>query len=1033
MLLVGPARIIRAAEEAAREKPIDPAAVQFFETRIRPVLVENCYKCHSVDAAAARKLKGGLYLDSRDGILKGGDNGAAIIPGKPADSRLMTAVRWVDEDLKMPPKQRLSDSAVADLEKWVAMGAPDPRIAAAVPSTSPSGPDIEAGRKFWSFRRLAPVDPPCVEDQAWPRTPIDRFILAKLQEKRVAPNGPASKAALIRRAYFDLIGLPPTPEAIDAFVNDASPDAWGTVIDSLLSSPAYGERWARHWLDVARFAESDGYEFDSDRPTAWPYRDFVIRALNQDMPFDQFIRWQIAGDELAPNDPQAMAATGFLSAGVFPTQITEREFESTRYDQLDDMVSTTSVAFLGMTVGCARCHDHKFDPIGTKDYYRLAASFATAVPSEVDLDESTPVEREKHRAEWEARLAELRGRIAALESGPIDRQYDSLLASIRKDPAVLQSSWSVLRFDSVKTAHGTRLEPRPDGSLLKTGATPLNETYMLVASTTEQPVTALRVEALTDRSLPHDGPGAGDNGNFALSEIEVSAAPIGDPDKSRRVTIASASATFQQNETSLSVASSFDGKPDTGWAVDRGGIGKSQAAIFCFDRPVDFPGGTVLTITLRFDHPSPRHLIGRPRLSVTSLPNPTDFKGVEGPTPEIARALIELAQGHQVPADDARKARQWFAWTIPEYAQANQELSSLESAGPPRTVVKARVTSEGLPPVKCAADGRGYPHFYRQVYLLRRGDPNNKTEPVSQSFPRVLMRDKTESYWQKSPPTDARTSYRRAALADWLTDAQYGGGQLAARVIVNRVWQHHFGKGIVATPNDFGAQGERPTHPELLDWLASDLIEHGWALKRLHKLIMTSSAYVESAETDADRMSADPRDQLYWRWEPRRLEAEPIRDSMLSVSGLLDPTMYGPGTLDENSHRRSVYFTVKRSRLIPMMMVLDWPEPLNSIGARPVTTVAPQALLFLNSPQARQYAKALANRVKSARTSESIEKGYRLALGRTPTAAESAAADEFIQSQARGYRQANQGDPDGIALTDFCQALLSTNEFIYVE
>jgi len=309
------------------------------------------------------------------------------------------------------------------------------------------------------------------------------------------------------------------------------------------------------------------------------------------MPFDQFARWQIAGDEIVPNDSQAMAATGFLSAGVFPTQITEREFESTRYDQLDDMVSTTGVAFLGLTVGCARCHDHKFDPIGAKDYYRFAASFATAVPCEIEADESTPAERNKRRLEWEARLHELRDKATALEHGAVAKRFDEYLASVRKNPAALQTSWSVLRFDEVKTAHGTKLEPQPDGSLLKTGTTPVKETYTLTARTSEQAVTALRLEALTDKSLPHDGPGAGENGNFALTEIEVLAAPQGEPAKSSRVKIESASATFEQNKTSLSVRSSLDGTANTGWAVDGGGIGKNQAAIFRFAQPVGFPAG----------------------------------------------------------------------------------------------------------------------------------------------------------------------------------------------------------------------------------------------------------------------------------------------------------------------------------------------------------------------------------------------------------------------------------------------------------
>jgi hypothetical protein len=345
-----------------------------------------------------------------------------------------------------------------------------------------------------------------------------------------------------------------------------------------------------------------------------------------------------------------------------------------------------------------------------------------------------------------------------------------------------------------------------------------------------------------------------------------------------------------------------------------------------------------------------------------------------------------------------------------------------------------QVTSEGLPPVTNFADGRGYPHFYPQVYLLKRGDANNKVEPVTPSFLHVLMGGgKDESAWQSPPPAGRTTSFRRAALARWLTDTQDGAGQLLARVIVNRVWQHHLGRGIVSTPNDFGAQGERPTNPELLDWLASDLIEHGWQLKRLHKLVMTSAVYMQGAQASPERAAIDPHDTYLWRWEPRRLEAEPIRDSVLAVSGLLDETMFGPGTLDQNMRRRSIYFTVKRSQLIPMLMVLDWPEPLNSIGSRPTTTVAPQALLFMNSPQARQYADGFAARIKAESVADSVAQAYRIAFGRAPTGAEAEVSAAFIERQSRSYQDAGRSDTRPAALADFCQALMSANEFVYVE
>ncbi|HSU69315.1 MAG TPA: PSD1 and planctomycete cytochrome C domain-containing protein, partial [Tepidisphaeraceae bacterium] len=623
----------------ASGQALKAADLEFFESRVRPVLVDHCYKCHS---ASAEKLKGGLHLDSRDGVLKGGDDGPVIVPGNPGQSRLIEAVHYTNKDLQMPPKDRLSAQQVADLEKWVAMGAPDPRVGAA--PVAKKGIDIEQGRKWWAFQPLKVEQPPKVKDESWVRTDVDRFVLAQQQEKGLRPNAAASRQKLIRRAYFDLVGLPPSPQEVQQFVEDESPDAYSKLIDRLLASPHFGERWARHWLDVARFAESDGFEHDSDRPAAYQYRDFVIRAMNQDMPFDQFVKWQIAGDEFAPHDWQAMAATGFLTAGVFPTQITEREFETTRYNQLDDMVTTTGNAMLGLTVGCARCHDHKFDPIPTEDYYRLTAAFTTAIRSDVDIDLTTPAERETFAKEHAAKVSAARARVQPFEK------------------------W---------------------------------------------------------------------------------------------------------------------GLPD------------------------------------------------------------------------------------------------WFLVTLPQYRQLERALVRAEATPIRKRAEKTQVTSEGLPPVKGFADGRGYPHFYKQVYLLRRGDPNNKVEPVSESFLQVLMRKGTDaSHWQTKPPPGSRTSYRRRALANWLTDADSGAGQLLARVIVNRLWQHHLGRGIVSTPNDFGVQGEPPTNPQLLDWLADDLIRHGWQLKRLHKLIMTSSVYMQDSQTSPDREAIDPHDVYLWRWQPRRLEAEPIRDAM---------------------------------------------------------------------------------------------------------------------------------------------------------
>jgi mono/diheme cytochrome c family protein len=719
---------VRAGETRPERATADRDGLQFFEQHIRPLFVTHCYSCHSREA---KKIRGGLLLDSREGWSKGGDSGPALVPGEPERSLLLHAVHYTD-DLKMPPKGKLPDRDIELLTRWVRRGAPDPRAAPATPAPRALG--VEEGRRHWAFQPLRVTPAPPVADGSWCRTPVDRFVLAKLEAKGLRPNPVADRRTLVRRLYFDLLGLPPAPEEIEAFVRDPDPHAYEKLVQRLLASPHYGERWARHWMDVARFGESHGYEQDYDRPYAYPYRDFLIQALNANMPYDQFVRWQVAGDELAPDRPVALAATGFLGGGPFPTQLTEAEFESARYDELDDMAGTTGQAFLGLSVGCARCHDHKYDPIPTRDYYRLASTFTTTIRSEIDL-------------------------------------------------------------------------------------------------------------------------------------------------------------------------------------------------------------------TLR----------------------------------------------------------------------------------PGEKPAKVQVTSEGFEHTKHHADERGFPHFYPQTYFLQRGDPNQKQGVATQGFLAVLERNgKDESFWRVPPPPGwKRTSFRRAALARWLTDADNGAGHLAARVVVNRLWQHHFGRGLVATPNDFGAQGEPPSHPELLDWLADDLIRHGWRLKRLHELLVTSAVYRQSGAFDEERARIDRDNRYQWRRTPRRLEAEAIRDAMLETAGLLDARMYGPGNLDPAMRRRSVYFFIKRSQLIPMMMLFDWPEHLTSIGARATTTVAPQALLFLNSPQCRQYGVGLANRVLGLPAEAAVERAYQLAVGRSP--------EPIERQRALAFLNAGRTDERGRALVDFCQALLATNEFIYVD
>ncbi len=715
----------------------DVEGVQFFEKKIRPVLVERCYKCHST---TAKKVQAGLVLDTRRAVRAGGKRGPAVVPGNPADSLLIEAIRH--ESLQMPPDGRLSDSVIADFVRWVEIGAPDPRDGAAAPRAV----DKNAGRQFWSFRPLGKNEPPELPEAEWALTPVDRFILARQQASGVEPSPAADPRTLLRRAYFGLIGLPPSPNETEAFLSDTSPQEYERLVDELLGSPHYGERWARYWLDVVRFAESNGFEKDEDRPKAYHYRDFVIRAFNQDMPYDQFVRWQIAGDLLAPDSQSARAATGFLVAGVENVIQTEKEFERDRYDKLDDMASTIGTAMLGLTIGCARCHDHKFDPISQRDYYRFVSTFGKTMSAELPLGEE--------------------------------------------------------------------------------GKSP--EAYVAVDVGSE----------LTD-----------------------------------------------------------NGREGTAFGEMKGFVWKSD------------------------------------------------------------------------------------------------------------------------------------------VHFLSRGDVKRKQDIVTQSFPQVLMRaHRQEALWQED---GMRKREPRVALAHWITDYEQGAGHLLARVIVNRLWQHHMGKGLVATPSDFGAQGERPTHPELLDWLANRLIRSGWRLKPMHRLIMTSAVYRQRHRSDAKNERVDPDNRLLWHRPLRRLDAEAVRDSMLAVSGQLDRTMWGPGTLDESSRRRSIYLTVKRSRKIPMLQLFDTPDTLQGIGRRPTTTVAPQALLMMNSPQVHAYAQALARRLHTGSAQgpdELIRTGFVTALGRQADSKELQQMQEFLAHQTFTYRESGYGDASRLhAIKDFCQLLLASNDFIYVE
>jgi len=1000
-----------------------------FKKHVRPVLLEHCVKCHG-----GQTVESEFDLTDREKLLRGGSSGKVVEPGGVKSGALYDRITHARKP-GMPFKgEKLPDETIARIAEWIELGAPyDAPLATSQDQSSWTEKIVAPeAREFWAFQPLSRREPPTVKAAGLARTPIDQFVLEKLEAKGLSLNAPADKVHLIRRAYFDLIGLPPPPEAVAAFLNDASSDAWGNLLDRLLVSPQYGERWARHWLDVSRFAESHGFEHDYDRPTAYHFRDFVIQALNLDLPFDTFVKWQIAGDEFEPDNNLALMATGFLAAGVHSTQITKNEVEKHRYDEMDDMLATTGSAMLGLSIGCARCHDHKFDPIPQRDYYRLLSTFTTTVRSELELNlDAAGYERAK--AAFDVEHAPFTAALQKFET----EQLPGRLAAWEKEGGVEARSapWVVLDPQTLKSEGGATLTKLADGSILATGTNPQFDTYTFIVPTNLAGITAIRVEALADPSLVKGGPGRSPNSNFDLTDFRVTIAPKApagangqaDQNKPVRIVLKNPRATFEQ--AGLPIAAAIDENDKSGWAVDPQ-FGKDHAAAFDLDVPAGVEGGSMLTFTLVFKG-NDKHNFGRTRLAISTAKQPVELnaRGIPQPILESLTASRETRTAEQQAA-----LLKWYATQDAEWQKLNRAAGEHLAKAPKPNVVKAMISSEGLAPVRLHSQGGD---FLEQTHFLRRGDPNQKDSVAPQGFLQVLMpAPDAANQWQSPPPAGWRTSYRRRALAEWLTDTRQGAGGLLARVIVNRLWQHHLGRGIVATPNDFGVRGSLPTHPELLDWLSGELIQRGWKLKELHKLIMTSAVYMQSSRFDEAKAASDRENELLWRRPPHRLEAEVIRDNLLAVSGLLDSTMFGPGTLDEASRRRSIYFTVKRSKLVPMMQVFDAPDALSSLGERSSTTVAPQALLLMNNPNTRLYARAFAKRIggdPAIDLAKSLRAGYVMAVARQPTDEELTDGAAFVAAQASSYQAAGKPDARELALADFCQVLLCLNEFVYVE
>ncbi|MEX2215534.1 MAG: PSD1 and planctomycete cytochrome C domain-containing protein, partial [Phycisphaeraceae bacterium] len=873
---------------------------------VQPIFAAHCISCHGGD-----KQKSDYRLDRKASAFKGGSIGGAIVPGNSATSLLIHYVAGLDEDVIMPPKgKRLSAEQISILRGWIDQGADWPDSADAKDATPP----------LWSLLPLKKPPVPEVKHKTWARTPVDAFILASLESRGLTPSAPADKRTLIRRVSFDLTGLPPTPQEIEAFLADESPHAYAKLVDSLLASPRYGERWARHWLDAVHFAETHGHDEDAPRPNAWPYRDYVINAFNDDKPYSRFVQEQIAGDALFPDDPQGVAAIGMLAAGPWDQssqmgiQDGTTDKKIAQYLDRDDMIATTIGTFSSVTIHCARCHYHKFDPISQEDYYALQAVFAGVdrVERSFDADPAVYVKRQ----------ALLREKAKLSEGGTarellLSEQSQRAVAEWEQTTAQKAVRWTVLEPVAAVSAQGAKLDIQKDGSVLSTGTRPEKDTVTITAPASIKRITGVRLEVMLDDSLPHKGPGRQDNGNLHLSEFKVLVRRAAN-DEAKPVALRNPVADFDQQ--GWTIAHALDGKVETAWGIFPQ-VGKAHEAVFELTEPVVSEIGVTLTFVLEQLHGG-GHLIGRARLSITDSPSPHN-------RPPLPAEIADLLSTPAIQRSEDQRA------ALALYVLKQQNEKALAALPAPRKVYA--VASD------FAASGNFKPSKSpRAVHLLRRGDI---LQPIEAAAPGALSCVKGLESRFKLEEADGEGA-RRAALARWITDKQ---NVLTWRSIVNRIWQHHFDRGLVNTPNDFGRMGDKPTHPQLLDWLAVTFRDdmHG-SFKKLHKLIVTSSVYMQASQHHEPRAALDGDNHLLWRMNRPRLDAEQVRDAIVMLTGKLDLTMGGPSVKQfietkgvhvtpnvdytgfdpdhANQYRRSIYRFVFRTVPDPLMDALDCPD-----------------------------------------------------------------------------------------------------------